>query len=45
MTLEEKMEKLYVCYLMDNLIDDICDTKRNINLYVCDSTKNKKTEP
>lgn len=33
------MEKLYVCYLMNNLIDDITDTKKNINLSVCDNLK------
>ena len=32
MVLEAKMEKLYVCYLMNNIIDDINDTKQNINM-------------
>lgn len=26
------MEKLYVCYLMNNIIDDVNDTKNNLNL-------------
>ena len=28
------MEKLYVCYLMNNLIEDINDTKKDINLSI-----------
>lgn len=28
------MEKLYVCYLMNNIVDDIDDIKQNINLNV-----------
>ena len=32
------MEKLYVCYLMNNLIDDINDIKKDMNL----SITNKK---
>ena len=28
------MEKLYVCYLMNNLIDDINDTKKDMNLSI-----------
>ena len=35
------MEKLYVCYLMNNLIDDISDIKNNMNLSV--SEKRSKT--
>lgn len=34
MCLEENMEKLYVCYLMNNLIDDISETKKDINLSI-----------
>ena len=26
------MEKSYVCYLMNNIIDDINDTKKDMNL-------------
>lgn len=36
------MEKLYVCYLMNNLIDDITDTKKNIDLSVCDNLKKEQ---
>jgi len=28
------MEKLYVNYLMNNLLDDISDTKQNINMII-----------
>ena len=28
------MEKLYVCYLMNNLIEDINDTKKDMNLSI-----------
>ena len=36
------MEKLYVCYLMNNIIDDISDIKNNINLTTCEKrTKSK----
>ncbi len=26
------MEKLFVCYLMNNILDDISDTRQNMNL-------------
>ena len=38
------MEKLYICYLMNNLIDDINDTKNNINLSLCNNLKKNKTK-
>ena len=28
------MEKLYVCYLMNNIIDDVNDTKKDMNLSI-----------
>jgi hypothetical protein len=41
MILEEKMEKDYVCYLMNNLIDDVNDTMLDMNLVI--SEKRIKT--
>lgn len=36
------MEKLYVCYLMNNLIDDITDTRKNIDLHACENLKKEQ---
>lgn len=33
------MEKLYVNYLMNNLIDDISDTKQNINMIMSEKRR------
>ena len=33
------MEKLYVCYLMNNLIDDITDIKQNMNLNISEKRR------
>lgn len=41
MILEENMDKLYVCYMMNNLIDDINDVKNDMNLIVSENLKKR----
>ena len=35
------MDKLYVCYMMNNLIDDINDVKNDMNLIVSENLKKR----